>query len=188
MRLPVLFAAAALLSTALAAHANILTENVSAINVVANQDNSNNYGANTNFFSQFDPSLGTLNSITLSLNGRATDNPNQFDVFIHVTPASAPQNILNFNRMGSGYGTFTFSASGQDDFPSDLAFFEGTGTQALRLEFAEPTTVSSAAGTLTYNYTPTAAPPAAVTPEPSSIALLGTGLLAIAGLARKRFA
>ena len=156
--------------------------------MIANLDTTNHYGANTNFFSQFNPSLGTLNSIALSLNGTATDTSDYRDTFSFVTRPSDPQHLLGFSTKGNGSGTFTFSAGGQDDSPFGLAFFEGTGTQALRLDFKNETTVNSAAGTLTYNYTPTAAPPAAVTPEPSSIALLGTGLLGVIGVMRKRFA
>lgn len=60
----------------------------------------------------------------------------------------------------------------------------GTGTTALILDFNSPVTTMSTTGNIVYNYTPNTA----ATPEPSSIALLGTGLLGFAGVLRKRFA
>ena len=40
---------------------------------------------------------------------------------------------------------------------------------------------------ITYDYTAAPPPPAAATPEPSSIVLLGSGVLSLAGLVRRRF-
>ena len=78
----------------------------------------------------------------------------------------------------------SFSVNGTDT--SDLGLFEGAGSEALFLDFSDsPAGTSTAAGTLTYNYTPTAV---AATPEPSSVALLGTGMLGLAGMMRKRYA
>lgn len=68
-----------------------------------------------------------------------------------------------------------------------MAPFVGSGAEGLSLVFDDSTADVIASGTLTYNYTPTAVPVAA-TPELSSIALLGTGLLGVAGIVKRRFA
>ena len=166
----------------------MLTETFSASNVAAVPNNTGFYAANTTSFSLFDTSLGTLNSISLTLTGTATYlGTMNVDIFADIVPASNPGNGLMFTERGSSSsGSFTISATGQDSSPFDLAFFQGTGTQALSLYFNRSTDVNNASGSLTYNYTPAA--PVAVTPEPSSLALLGTGILGVAGVVRKRLA
>lgn len=132
-------------------------------NTVTASDSSGFYGANTNLFAQFDPAVGILNSVTLSLTGSATSTSQSFDLFGLVTAASNPQVGLSFTTRGSGSGgsTFAFSGGGQDTPAFDLPLFEGTGTQALRLDFLSPTTVNNATGTLTYNNNAAVVPPVA---------------------------
>ncbi len=51
-----------------------------------------------------------------------------------------------------------------------------------------PNTNNFVFGNISYVPAGTALQPVAVTPEPSSVALLGTGILGAAGVLRKRFA
>ncbi len=139
----------------------------------------------TGGIAQFDPALGTLNSVTQTLAGTI--------VFTPTSPS----------------GSFTFGVNGQGTpITTLLAFTSGgdinvSATSGPTLEEAtdqfgqqytiEPfdlaitggtlSSVGSVTDTFTFNYTPSAV---AATPEPTSFALLGTGLLGMAGVLRRR--
>lgn len=183
MRLSFLVIASAVLTTSFAARADTLTKSYVATGST-HKNNGNVYGIASSPFSRFDTSLGTLNSITIALTGTYSPAGGQAISFLGVTPDSSIQHIL-FSGSGSGTSTFAISASGTDSGSGDLSFFEGAGLQALNLNF-DGSGIVNATGSLMYNYTP--AGPVSTTPEPSSFALLGSGVLGIAGVMRRKFA
>jgi hypothetical protein len=73
--------------------------------------------------------------------------------------------------------------------PDVLSLFTGAGSKGIFLTafvgVDNTVGVTPGMGTITYNYTPTAV---AVTPEPTGLTLLGTGLLCVVGVMIRRVA
>lgn len=134
----------------------------------------------------FDPDLGTLNSVTQTLTGTVT----------FVANGSGSSYTFNVNGPGTPITTLlTFTASGTLNVRvTSGPTLEESSSQFGQQYAIEPFDVSINNGTLISNgpvtdsfifdYTPASA----VTPEPSSLFLLGTGLLGFAGVIKRRLA
>jgi hypothetical protein len=130
-------------------------------------------------FAEFNPALGTLNSITINASGTATltDNDSGEEgqaAFFDITSLAEPNTQL-VGGQGSvtGTGTFDISASGTET--GELAPFEGASTTAVYFNFivdGGTLVANDVPGTLTYNYTPAVAS----VPEPVHWSVFAAGL------------
>ena len=124
-----------------------------------------------------------LNSITLSVMGSVTVptvSVLNVDVFFSSTEAFQ-------NKVVPGAGTSNVSTSKSSTDPLSLLAAESVQNVEAYVNNEDSDFTSAVLNVaLTYNYTPIT--PVANTPEPSSIALLGTGLLGVAGMLKRRFA
>ena len=146
----------------------------------------------------FNPALGTLNSISASVSGSYTttilpDHDSDFNVNLESGPNNG-EGILSTLQFEFLSGTYTIAGQTQNDTDPYLKnLFTSAGTVQFYFNYYDAlagsdsnATPNGLSGLVTYNYTPAA--PIAVTPEPSSLALLGTGILGVAGVLRKRLA
>lgn len=186
----ILFAAVfAMSSVGMAARADTITQNYTANGTVV-LNGTGLYSVTSSSFSQFNPSLGTLNDITLNLSGVAMSSGTTLWSFSGVGTADNPHEIdVAGVGTGSGSSASRFSANGtRDTNNADLTSFEGNGTQSLLLQFllgnGSSLTTSGTSGTLVYDYTPAAS----AVPEPSSVALLSTGVVCVGAAVRRRLA
>ena len=147
------------------------------------------------------PATGTLNFTATALAGEATEAFGFFFVVpvddITFTLTNGSTNIISGTAaLGNLDGTdagLSLSANSTDGivFTSDL-YGPRTGL-SFQLNTGDPAPdLSVAAGTLS-SFTATATPgsfvgTAAVTPEPSALTLLGTGMLGLLGVARRKLA
>ena len=173
MRLSLL-AASALCVFSLAAHADTLTYNLTSsfsdggsVTGTLTLDNATGLFTAANLVAKgFPISNGTYTSILYQ--GPDLINGTDLDVVDYTYGSEDefdfdPTNFVGYNAKTIGVDSFYFNSG---------LVFDNSFSQSASLTLQQ-----------------TATPPStAVTPEPSSIALLGTGLLSVAGVLRKRFA
>jgi hypothetical protein len=136
------------------------------------------------FFPQFDPTLGTLNDVTMSVTGSGTWTATVMGDLLSAQldgRQGFASNIQIFNSGGSGSMPVHFNLSGTTNAAIVLAAWTGPGVNFVSLNLgggAVGDTIQSGGspliGTFTFDYTPTAA-----VPEPSTWAMM---LLGFAGL------
>jgi hypothetical protein len=129
-------AAIALLSTSVLASPPGTIVNNFTVNGTAVVNDSFNFGITSTSFADFNTALGTLTGVTLSFRGTATSVSNDLAFLDNVSTASdVVEPIFLGSGMGIGSGSFSISASGTDSHAFDLSMFEGSGTQALGVQF-----------------------------------------------------
>ena len=168
MRLP-LFAAAVLLSTNLAAHADtILTYDVNATYT--------NSGTITGTLT-LDSTSGAITAINLTASGFPLGSG---PGYTHLFQLGTGINVEN-NQLGTEvefFSTTMINAGyAATSIPVTSSTFLGENNAAYQSISATITEETSAPPT-----------PTGVTPEPSSFALVGTGLLGVAGVLKRPFA
>jgi hypothetical protein len=150
-------------------------------------------------FNEFNPSLGTLDSATLtwSATGSLTVTGNNEGQAIMSYDTSSDTETWNISSFG-GSMTVDFSINGTDAL--SLSSVTGTGTfnagafsETYQLQegfFPDSYTTGPTSGTftLTYGYTPEAPPPPPTNPVPeiSSVSYLSTTILLLAVVLRAR--
>ena len=135
---------------------------------------------------KFDPTSGTLNSVTAMISGTYQIDEVRFDV-VRFDFMTIDGGTLVSENAFEDQGSYTLSQSSTSNDAGTLAFLSGTGQAQfqflLNIGADEELTSTSPNGftlVLDYNYTPATPPPAAATPEPSCLILLAAPTLVAA--------
>lgn len=179
-----LFVAAAMLSASLAAHAETLYYTFTGVESNGRNDTLTFSTSSTGPFFSGNGFFSTGKD-TITFNGSSDSRSQTFE------PAENPGVTVLSTAEGNNRFAFDFLGSLYSGSTSNPTLLPGTFTLDTAetdnsLELQAENSFRYSSGTLVASTTPFTTP--TVTPEPSSFALLGTGLLGALGVARKRFA
>jgi len=179
-----------------AAHAAVITQNISVdINPASTLDGSTDLFPSSSF-NEFNSSLGNLNSVSYTFSGdvrwTGSASPNLglgSAGFLYAGTAFLVGSATSIKC--NSYGNCNVSNSATDNFAFDLTLVTGTGSTVfdlgLRGNSGDQVSTKNSdnrdiplTGTVTYNYTP------AAVPEPLTISLFGAGLAGAVTMRRRK--